>query len=156
MSKKSVPIKQLLSAIDHRKKDFYDKIDHDTYKIEPWLAMRWASSVGNKVFNIVAHHLLLTNDFVNVHFNVLSKHPKLQWLLLTITGTKTGRYHQWIPPGKRGKKDKLKEFVYINNPTWNEEELELFFTVNTKKELEEYVSSFGLTPKQTKELFGKS
>ena len=117
MSKKSVPIKQLLSAIDHRKKDFYDKIDHDTYKIEPWLAMRWASSVSNKVFNIVAHHLLLTNDFVNVHFNVLSKHPKLQWLLLTITGAKTGRYHQWIPPGKRGKKDRLKEFVFTTNPT---------------------------------------
>ena len=153
MAKKpAIDIKDLTKNIDIGNTGYYDTLIEDQKKdFSPWLAMRWASSVADK--KNAPHYLTMVNDFCNVDFSVLSKHPKLFWKLLSIAGVGKSQYHQWVPPGKKAKKSKIQEFLAKIHPTYKLEDLEMIEKVNTVDELKTLAVNYGLDDKEIKEMF---
>jgi|TARA_B110000503_G_C7098613_1_gene392769 hypothetical protein len=123
--------------------------ERTTFSKSMWPHMRWASSVkGSKA----AEYLMLVNEFANMHFNVLKHHPQLQHQLLQLAGSGKPQYHEWIPPGKRGKKNKLTEWLATQYPQYNDDELELLSILNDKTEFKDIMEQHGMQPKEIKEL----
>ena len=75
--------------------------------------MRYASSVqGN-----ASDYVWMVNELVNHKFTDVSKHPELQWLLMTAAGSGKVQHHPYIkPPNSRKKKSKRGDFCRSNFP----------------------------------------
>ena len=114
-----------------------------------WTQMRWASSVKG---SNAAQYLMLVNEFTNLHFNSLAKHPQLQHQLLQLAGSGKTQFHEWIPPGKRGKKNKLAEWLITQYPEHNDDEIAILANSADKKELRDIMEQQGMTKKEIKEL----
>ncbi len=139
-----------LPAMDFCNKDFYKNLSVEHKKeISIWVLMRYMSSSQNHS----EHHLLMVNDLVNSNFNSLSKHPELQWKLLTLCGTNRKQYHPWIPPGRGAKKNKLEQALVDLYPLLKDDEIELLLTMNTKDDLVHFFKENGYDDKTIKELF---
>jgi len=95
----------------------------------------------------------MVNDIVNVDFNLLKKHPELQWKLLAVCGQGSSTYHPWVAPVKRQKKSKLEAFLLKQYPTLSKEELHLFVTINSEEDVKNLARDMGLEEKEIKELF---
>lgn len=138
-----------LPAMDFRNMNFYrDLSDEHKKEISLWLLMRFMSSSQSAK----EHHLLMVNDLVNQNFSVISKHPELQWKLLALCGSGKKQFHPWIVPPKGQKKNKIEETILEFFPLLNDEELELFLTINTKEDLELFFKENGYDDKTIKEL----
>ena len=149
--KASLPIKDQMQAIDRNDFDFYARLDDEHKKaFSPWITMRCASSAQGLA---AYHYLLMVNDIVNVDFNLLKKHPELQWKLLAVCGQGKGVYHPWIAPIKRQKKSKLNEFLSKRYPTLSREELDLLVKINSEEDIKQLAQDMGLDEKEIKELF---
>ena len=147
-------IKEEMRAIDCRDKSWWDSLtEEEQSKVSIFVLMRYTSAVDSKNFDIQAHYLTMTNDFVNVHNNILRHHPQLQHQLLQLVGIGSSQYHPWIAPGKRGKKNKLLDWLSEQYPTYNDDELELLVSNNSKEDLVDRMEQQGMTPKEIKELF---
>ena len=118
-----------------------------------WTQMRWASSVKG---SNAAQYLILVNEFTNLHFNTLTKHPQLQHQLLQLAGSGKTQYHEWIPPGKRGKKNKLTAWLVTQYPEYNDDEIALLADSNDKKVFLDIMEQQGMTKKEIKELLVSS
>ncbi len=114
-----------------------------------WTQMRWASSVkgGN-----AAQYLMLVNEFTNLHFNTLRHHPQLQHQLLQLAGAGKSQYHEWIPPGKRDKKNKLGAWLTDQYPQYNNDELDIIQNTTDKGVWKDMMEQQGMKPKEIKEL----
>jgi hypothetical protein len=112
--------------------------------------MRYTSSAGDK--NFTEHYLEWTNEVVNVHFNKLRQHPELQFKLLQLVGLGKPTFHPWIPPGKRGKKNKIQDWVVKNYSQLNDDEVDIFISNKTKEDFIELFEEYGMTKKEIKEL----
>jgi hypothetical protein len=136
----TLPIKDILAAIDLGAKNVWDELDDESKKqISFWLLNRYVSSV-NGSYEKQALAVFKTNEYYNKNWNVLgTKHPKLQWQLLCQAGN-TGKieYHSWIGFKKKDAGDnkavKLLEQIY---PNMKRDEVELLARLSTKKELKE-------------------
>ena len=147
-------IKEEMRAIDCRDKSWWDSLtEEEQGKVSIFVLMRYTSAVDSKNFDIQAHYLTMTNDFVNVHNNILRHHPQLQHQLLQLVGIGAPQYHPWIAPGKRGKKNKMLEWLAAQYPTYNDDELDLLVATNTKEDFVDRMEQQGMTPKEIKELF---
>ena len=146
----TLPLNLELSSMDMRDKDFYKNLS-DVHKkeISLWVLMRYMSSCRGAAH----HHLTMVNDLVNVDFNVISKHPELQWKLLAICGTNKKQFHDWIPPGKKAKKNRLEEALVTLNPLMKDDELALLQQINAREEFEEYFKANAFDDKTIKEIF---
>lgn len=122
-----------------------------------WVIMRYVSSVGSSIKDIDEHYLLMTNEFVNTHFNILRHHPELQWRLMQLCGIGKSQYHYWIQPGKGAgaKMSKLEKWLVEVYPDLNDDELELLITSNAQEDFEQMMRDAGLDDKAIKELFKK-
>lgn len=139
-----------LPAMDYRDKDFYKNLsDEHKKEISMWILMRYMSSSQSDA----ELHLSLVNDVVNVNFSLLSKHPELQWKLLSICGTNKKQFHPWIPPGKRGAKNKLEETLVKFFPLMKDDELEMLLEINTQEDLTAFFKENAFDDKTIKELF---
>ena len=148
--KASVPLKDMLAAIDRNDFDFYSRLDKDQKKaFSPWLAMRYASSASGQA---AYHYLLMVNDIVNVDFSVLKKHPELQWKLLAVCGQGSPAFHPYMAPGRSKKKSKLHKFLLGLNPNLNTEELDLLLAMNDKDDITELAKNNDYSDKEIKEL----
>ena len=106
-------IKSEMKAIDTKDRSWYNSLtEEEKSKLSLWPLMRYTSSAGDK--NFTEHYLEWTNEVVNVHFNKLRQHPELQFKLLQLVGLGKATFHPWIAPGKRGKKNKIQEWVVKN------------------------------------------
>ena len=106
-----------------------------------------SSSQGNSV-----DHLLLVNSIVNSNFSAISKHPELQWKLLAMCGTNKKQFHQWIPPGKKAKKNRLEEALISFFPLMKDDELEMLQQINTKEDFEQFFKENAFDDKTIKEI----
>ena len=101
---------------------------------------------------------MLTNIakvFVNKFIDV-SKHPELQWLLMTAAGSGKVEFHPYIkPPNSKKKKDKVSEFVYSIYPNFKRDDIELFLLLNTREDLKELAKDHGYDDKTIADIFGK-
>ena len=86
----------------------------------------------------------------------VSKHPELQWLLLSACGAGKVQFHPYVkPPNARKKKNKIFEFVSDLNPHMKAEDINLLIEFNTKEELKELAEAHGYDDKAINDIFGK-
>lgn len=139
-----------LPAMDFCNKNFYKNLsDEHKKEISLWVLMRYMSSSQN----YSDHHLIMVNDLVNSDFNSLSKHPELQWMLLSLCGTNRKQYHPWIAPPKGAKKNKLEQALVDLYPLMKDDDIELMLKLNTTEELQVFFKDNGYDDKEIKELF---
>jgi len=148
-SKQTLPIKDILAAIDMGAKSVWDELsDEEKKQVSFWLLNRYVSSVnGNREKQELA--VFKTNEYYNKNYIEVSKHPKLQWQLLCQAGN-TGKieFHQWIGHKKKNSDNskgvKLLEQIY---PNMKSDEVELLARLSTKKELKQLAEEYNINVK---------
>lgn len=152
--KPQIPLKDVMKAIDKKDRTFYNSLNDDQKKaFSAWMMMRYASSVQGRN---AEHYILMVNELVNKEFSSLSKHPELQWLLLSSCGSGKVEFHPYIkPPNARKKKDTVKTELSKIYPTVKNDELDLLVNLNTKQELKELFQIHGYDDKSIGDILGK-
>jgi hypothetical protein len=89
------------------------------------------------------HYLMTVNEFYNKDWANIAKHPKLQWLTLTMCSheSKKPQFHEWIPLKKE--KDKKVEFLADLFPNMKRADVETLATITTDKEIKQYCEGLG-------------
>jgi hypothetical protein len=155
MAKKpQIPLKDIMAAIDKKDRGFYNRLNDEQKKaFSAWMMMRYCSSVQGRD---AANYIFMTNELVNYQFMEVSKHPELQWLLLSACGVGKIQFHPYLkPPNARKKKSKVFDFVYDLFPHMKHEDINNFIELNNKEELKQLAESHGYDDKTIKDIFGK-
>ena len=152
--KPQIPLKEIMAAIDKKDRNFYNNLSDDQKKaFSAWMMMRYCSSVQGRD---AANYIYMTNELVNYQFGEVSKHPELQWLLLSACGVGKIQFHPYLkPPNSRKKKNKIFEFIYSIYPHMKAEDINNMIDINTKEELTEFAVAHGYDDKTIKDIFGK-
>ena len=153
MAKKpQIPLAEVMKAIDKKDREWYNSLSSEKKKaFSAWMMMRYASSVqGSSALD----YIWMVNELVNHKFTDVSKHPELQWLLLTAAGSGKVQNHPYIkPPNSRKKKSKRAEFVNTVYPHLKTDEIELFLKLNNDEDLKQLALAHGYDDKEVKDLF---
>jgi len=156
MAKKApqIPLKDVMAAIDKKDRGFYNRLTDEQKKaFSAWMMMRYCSSVQGRD---AANYIYMTNELVNYQFMEVSKHPELQWLLLSACGTGKIGFHPYLkPPNSRKKKNKIFDFISNLYPHMKIEDIENMINLNTIDDLKEYAKENGYDDKSIKDIFGK-
>lgn len=151
--KPQIPISSMMKALDQGNMNFYEGLNKDQRKaFSPWLSMRWASNVRSKDY--CPHYLIMVNEWCNVDFSTVSKHPELFWKLLTLSGLGPIQDHKFIPPPKKAKKSKVQKFLSDVYPSYSIRDLEMLEQINTLDEIKALAQSYGYDKKEIKDLLG--
>ena len=152
--KPQIPLKEIMAAIDKKDRNFYNNLSDEQKKaFSAWMMMRYCSSVQGRD---AANYIYLTNELVNFQFMEVSKHPELQWLLLSACGTGKIQFHPYLkPPNAKKKKNKISEFLYQLYPNCKPEDIELMIKLNSNEELKALAYDYGYDDKTIKDIFGK-
>jgi len=148
MADKSSPlyIGNEMAAYDRKDRDYYDKFtDEERKQFSTYLMLRYGASVGGNK-DLQAYYLMATNKYVNKHFFDLNKHTKLQWLMCTTVSPNMGnQFHYWLAAKKKEGKstNKLRKVVAELYPNMKSDEMDVFITLNTEKEIKEYCKELG-------------
>jgi len=155
MAKKpQIPLKDIMAAIDKKDRKFYNNLSDEQKKaFSAWMMMRYCSSVQGKNS---ANYIFMTNECVNYQFSEVSKHPELQWLLLSVCGAGSIQFHPYIkPPNSKKKKSKVFDFIYSIFPHMKAEDINNLIDINTKDDLKLLATEHGYDDKSIKDIFGK-
>ena len=149
MAQQKLPIKDILAAIDMGAKNVWDEInDEERKQVSFWLLNRYVSSVkGNRDKQELA--IFKTNEYYNKNYMEVSKHQKLQWRLLCMSGaTNKIEYHPWIGFKKKtqdnNKLVKVLEQVY---PNMKQDEVEILARISSKSEIKKLAEDYGIEAK---------
>mgnify|MGYP003650362459 FL=1 len=150
----AIPLKDVMAAIDKKDRDFYNRLTAEQKKaFSAWMMMRYCSSVQGRD---AANYIFMTNELVNYQFMEVSKHPELQWLLLSACGVGKIQFHPYLkPPNSKKKKNKVTDFLYELNPHMKAEDIQILVDLNTKEELQQLAQEHGYDDKSIKDIFGK-
>lgn len=150
----AIPLKDIMAALDKKDRGFYSRLTDEQKKaFVPWMMMRYASSVQGRN---AAHYLFMINELVNKNFSDVSKHPELQWLLMTAAGSGKVEFHPYIkPPNSKKKKDKVRDFVSSIYPLLKSSEIDMLLEINTKEDFTTLAQAHGYDDKSIKDIFGK-
>ena len=140
MAQAKLPIKDVLGAIDMGAKNVWDEFtDEEKKSVSFWLLNRYVSSVkGSTDDQSLA--VFKTNEYYNKNYMVVSKHTKLMWQLLCMSGnTQKIQYHNWQrfkkkPTNSTAGAIKLFQELY---PNMKQYEVEMLAGMHTKKELKQ-------------------
>ena len=147
-------LRKAQNGIDRKNKKLYSTLTEKEKKdFSPWLLMRYISNIKEGPWRLFYHHLVMTNEFVNVHFNDLRNHEELQWLLLQLVGTGKNFFHEFISPGKKSKKNKIKLWLMEVLPTTKERDIDTLIELNTNTSIKDYAKQHGISDKQIKKIF---
>lgn len=155
MAKKpQIPLAEVMKAIDKKDRGWYNNLSAEQKKaFSAWMMMRYCSSVQGRD---AANYIYLTNELVNFQFMEVSKHPELQWLLLSACGVGKIQFHPYLkPPNAKKKKNKISEFLYGLYPHSKPEDIELMIKLNSNNELKALAYDYGYDDKTIKDIFGK-
>jgi len=98
--KQDLDLFEVLSAIDRKDYQYYDNLtEEQKRKFVPFMMTHWMSAIKGKE-SIMRYYVMSTNEYANKYlFNeIVTKHPKLQWLMLCSASPDLGKqFHQWIP-----------------------------------------------------------
>lgn len=151
-SKPLLQIKDIMAAVDRKDYNYYSRLtDEQRKSLNLWMTQRYASSVQGK---LAGHYLVIINEFMNIHWSDISKHPELQWKLMCLAGTGKTQFHPFVkvPKAKR-KKDKIGELIKELFPLLKNDELDLFLEINSKEELKTIAVENGIDDKTIDEAF---
>ena len=149
MAQQKLPIKDILAAIDMGAKNVWDEITDDERKqVSFWLLNRYVSSVqGNRDKQELA--IFKTNEYYNKNYMEVSKHQKLQWQLLCMSGA-TGKieYHPWIGFKKKTQDtNKLIKVLKQIYPNMKQDEVELLARISSKSEIKKLAEDYDIEAK---------
>lgn len=134
-------LKDILSAVDQGGKDLWDMFDDEQKKsVSFFLLNRYVSSVKTSNRSVQEHYVLVTNEYFNKNFLLLSKHPKLLWQLLCTCGyeSKQEYFHEWIGfKQKKTENNKKLKFLQEIYPTHKLIDLEILAKLSSIKELKQ-------------------
>lgn len=128
--------KRVLPSADIRNKGFYDSLNEEERKgFSPWLVQRYLSSAESADPSVIEHYLIMTNELVNINSKDI-KDPELTWKLMSIVGIGKSVKHPYIAPskGRRKKSNAFYEWLRIQKPHLDEQELDLWFNMFDKKQ----------------------
>ena len=135
-----------MASFDRKDRDFYDNLtDEEKKKFSNFLMIRWGSSVnGSK--EMQEYYLIATNERLNKHFFDINKHPKLQWLCATTVSPGMGsQHHNWISFKKKAAgANSIRKQLGELFPQLEEDSLDLMATLNTQKDINEYMKKLGM------------
>ena len=109
-----------MRQLDRKNRGFYDELTpEERKKFSTYLMLRWGSAVrstNNQHLTddeMASYYIQVMNMSVNKHFWSLSKHPKLQWLLLTTVspGSNENNKHEWMAFKAKKAKNKRAQLV---------------------------------------------
>ena len=156
MTKPTINLNQMLTAIDVGNNDFYSNVDSELKKAcSPDVSMRFTSTVkSNKTSQ--ENHIENVNEFCNKHFSTVQKHGDdslLFWKLLCLSGSGKKQFHPWLkaPKGKR-KRTKILDFLHECYPNYKNDEIELLNSILDKKEIKQLAKDYGMDDKDIKTL----
>lgn len=154
MSEK-LTIKDETAAIDLGARDLWDSFTEEQKKqISFYLLNRYASSI--KTANREAQELAVfkTNEYFNKHFFALSKHPKLLWYLICMTGNEEKKiyFHEWIGFKKKENDSKIYKFLEQVYPELKADELELKAKLTSTSEAKELARDLGMSEADIKKM----
>lgn len=155
MVKYKLDLKRTLREIDTRSLVWYDfMLDEERKAFSPYLMMRYAAS--NQDTNPLAHQICVqgVNELVNKNFDVLSKHPKLFWMLLAIGGVGSVQFHPWLNYKTKKSNKKSVKFLEDRYPTMKRDDLEMMAELNDVKDLRQWAENLGWDKKEIKEKLG--
>jgi len=145
-------IKRELKAVDLKNYNFYSNLtDEEKKAFSPYILMRYTSNVqGDR--DIQEWFLEMTNEAVNKHHWLLSKHHKnLLWKLFATTGAGVSCYHPYLAAGKKEKANKIEKLIAEIKPSMKLDEIKLLVKMMTDRDIEELFDSLGFDKKQRKE-----
>ena len=151
-----INLSEMLGAMDRRNLNWYNNLDDDQKKdFEPWMAMRYCSSVDSNSQGIKEHYLIMTNELVNVGFGDISlkEHKELHWLCMRTVGIGKSVIHPFLKPPKKAKKNKMQELVIEQYPHLSDDEIDLMISLNDKSAFKDLAEQLNLETKKRKELF---
>lgn len=145
-----LPVKDILAAIDMGAREVWDEFsDEEKKSVSFWLLNRYVSNVkGSREKQELA--VLQTNEYFNKHYMVVSKHPKLQWQLLCLSGnSKKIQFHPWQGFKKYAGEQYAKRIKVLEQilPNTRSDELEILAKMYTDKELIELAEDYGIKAK---------
>jgi hypothetical protein len=144
---------QEMKAVDLKDYDYYDRLNEDQKKqFSTYLLMRWASTVEG-TGDIPKYYTVATNEFVNANFFSLSRHKKLQWLIICAISPNIGKQrHYWLGANKGKGSSALKNILLELLPNTKESDIDLMLKLNAKEELKEWLRQCGKDEKTLKAL----
>ena len=115
-----------------------------------WLTMRTMSSAQNQP----VWHVVMVNDFMNVHFGALRRHPEFQFMIAAAIGTGSATRHPWLRPPGRGKAGarKLHGFFADLHPHLKDGDIERMIRLADKSEIDDTLKRAGLDTKERGEM----
>ena len=153
MSEK-LTIKDETAAIDMGARDLWDSFTDDQRKqVSFFLLNRYASSVKTSNSEAQALAIFKTNEYYNKYFFNLSKHPKLLWYLVCMTGNDEQKiyFHEYIKVNSK-RETKAVKFLSSIYPNMKSDEIELLSKLRTLAELKELARDMGMTDQEIKTL----
>jgi len=153
MAAPQIPLNQILPAIDRKDRNFYDNLSAELKKkFSSFMMLKYSASVYGSNHPEISnsemekYYIEATNYYANKHMFDLSKHPKLQWLMLTTISPGSGsQNHRWIKgkPKPKNVSAPIKKQLLELFPTMKEADIDVLSTLTTKKELNQYVKDHG-------------
>jgi len=132
---------EALSALDKKDYGYYDRLTTEQKKkFVPFMMLHWMSAIKGSS-DLQSYYLQSVDYHTNKHFlnETVSKHPKLQWLMLCASSPGLGKqFHQWIPHIK-DRISKLKEPAKLKD---SKEYFTKIYPKANKDELQEITRTF--------------
>jgi len=136
---------EALAALDRKDYGYYDRLTEEQQKkFSPYMMVRWMSNMKGSAA-LQQYHVLSVNEFANTHLfsEFVSKHPKLQWLMLCASGLGNGKqFHQFLKANKLDDSD-LISFLSSIYPSSKMSDLQTLASLITLEELEQYIRDSG-------------
>jgi hypothetical protein len=148
-------IKDETAAIDLGAKDLWDNFTEEQRKqISFYLLNRYASSIKTSDREAQELAIFKTNEYFNKHFFNLSKHPKLLWYLVCMTGNAEKKiyFHEWIGFKKKDGDNKIIKVLEQLFPHLKDDELELMAKITDKITIKQYAKDLGMSDEEIKKL----
>lgn len=152
MAAQKLDIKRVLSAVDSKNYDFYDKLTTEEKKLfTPFIVMRYTSNVQGDQ-DIQEWFVEMTNEMVNKnHWELSKNHKELLWKLYAATGAGVNCYHPYLAAGKKEKANHIEKLLAELNPAMKMSEIKLLAKMMDKNDINELFDKMGFDKKQRKE-----
>lgn len=139
---------EVITHLDKNDYDYFKNLTEEQLKeIQPYVLLKWLSTLQEKNISKAEYYTLVTNELVNERFWVLSKFKELQLQLLCATGSGQWTKHAWLSEKKKPKKDKKREFLRTFYSNLSDDEFVMKMDIITDEEIAEILHNMGADEK---------
>jgi hypothetical protein len=152
-------LSEILAAVDTNTRELWDVAGEDQQKViqgDLFRLNRYISNVQRGNRETKEHFVLTVNEYFNKNWHVLSKHPKLLWLLICMCSLdgNTVMYHEWIGLKKKDTKSSNSKLKFLEElyPSMKLDEVYMLADIMTDNDFKELAISHGYTDNDIKKL----